>query len=169
LDADVIEDIFNNPDPRNAKRLEKMLVKRFQKHQGDPEFKKLSERLDALRERAEAGLITSIEFVKELCKIARDTVAVEKAKDAASAEKTPKAALTELFQSIKTEDTPVVVERIVEDIDAIVRVVRFDGWQQSQAGEREVQSELRKILWIKYKLRDQALFDKAYAYVKEYY
>ena len=25
LDADVIEDIFNNPDPRNAKRLEKML------------------------------------------------------------------------------------------------------------------------------------------------
>ena len=87
LDADVIEDIFNNPDPRNAKRLEKILVKRFQKHPGDPEFKKLSERLEALRDRAEAGLITSIEFVKELCKIARDTVATEKAKEAAAAEK----------------------------------------------------------------------------------
>ena len=93
-----------------------MLVKRFQKHSGDPEFKKLSERLEALRERAEAGLITSIEFVKELCKIARDTVATEKAKEAAAAEKTPQAALTELFQSVKTDDTPVVVERIVEDI-----------------------------------------------------
>ena len=169
LDADVIEDIFNNPDPRNAKRLEKMLVKRFQKHSGDPEFKKLSERLEALRERAEAGLITSIEFVKELCKIARDTVATEKAKEAAAAEKTPQAALTELFQSVKTDDTPVVVERIVEDIDAFVRVVSFPGWQQSQAGEREVQSELRKVLWLKYKLRDQALFEKAYAYIKEYY
>lgn len=85
------------------------------------------------------------------------------------AEKTPKAALTELFQPVKTEDTPVVVERIVEDIDAFVRVVRFPGWQQSQAGEREVQSELRKVLWLKYKLRDQALFEKAYAYIKEYY
>ena len=85
LDADVIEDIFNNPDPRNAKRLEKILVKRFQKHPGDPEFKKLSERLEALRDRAEAGLITSIEFVKEP-KIARDTVATEKA--AAAAENT---------------------------------------------------------------------------------
>ena len=59
-----------------------------------------------------------------------------------------------------------VVERIVEDIDAFVCVVRFDGWQQSSAGEREVQSELRKVLWLKYKLRDQALFDKAYAYIK---
>ena len=122
-----------------------------------------------MRDRAEAGLITSIEFVKELCKIARDTVATEKAKEAAAAEKTPKAALTELFQSVKTDDTPVVVERIVADIDAFVRVVRFDGWQQSSAGEREVQSELRKVLWLKYKLRDQALFDKAYAYIKEYY
>jgi hypothetical protein len=56
-----------------------------------------------------------------------------------------------------------------EDIDAFVRVVRFDGWQQSSAGEREVQSELRKVLLLKYKLRDQALFDKAYAYIKEYY
>ena len=35
--------------------------------------------------------------------------------------------------------------------------------------DREVQSELRKVLWLKYKLRDQALFDKAYAYIKEYY
>ena len=40
---------------------------------------------------------------------------------------------------------------------------------QSSAGERQVQSELRKVLWLKYKLRDQALFDKAYAYIKEYY
>lgn len=169
LDADVIEDIFNNPDPRNAKRLEKMLVKRFQKHSGDPEFKKLSERLEALRERAEAGLITSIEFVKELCKIARDTVATEKAKEAAAAEKTPQAALTELFQSVKTEDTPVVVECIVEDIDAFVREVRFIGWQQSMAGEREVRSRLRKMLYVNYKLPDKELFERAYAYIKEYY
>ena len=33
------------------------------------------------------------------------------------------------------------VERIVDDIDEIVRMVRFDGWQATAAGEREVRAE----------------------------
>lgn len=55
-------------------------------------------------------------------------------------EKTPQATLTELFLELKTDQTPAVVERIVADIDAIVRVVRFPGWQHSVSGEREVQA-----------------------------
>jgi type I restriction enzyme R subunit len=81
----------------------------------------------------------------------------------------PITALTELFLELKTDQTPAVVERIVTDIDGIVRVVRFPGWQNSISGEREVQSSLRKILWAKYKINDQVLFDRAYAYIKEYY
>lgn len=169
LDADVIEDIFNNPDPKNARKLEKILIKRFQRHAGNPKFKKLSERLEELRNKAEQGLITSIEFVKELCKLAKETVQAEKELEALFQEKTPQAALTELFLELKTDQTPAVVERIVTDIDTIVRVVRFPGWQNSNSGEREVQSSLRKILWAKYKIKDQVLFDRAYAYIKEYY
>jgi type I restriction enzyme, R subunit len=169
LDADVIEEIFNNPDPKNAKKLEKILIKRFQRQAGHPKFKKLSERLEELRNKAEQGLITSIEFVKELCKLAKETVQAEKELEELMQEKTPQAALTELFLELKTDQTPAVVERIVIDIDAIVRVVRFPGWQQSVSGEREVQSSLRKILWAKYKIKDQVLFDRAYAYIKEYY
>jgi type I restriction enzyme, R subunit len=169
LDADVIEDIFNNPDPKNAKKLEKILIKRFKRLEGNPNFKKLSERLEELRDKAERGLITSIEFVKELCKLAKETVQAEKELEDAINEKTPQAALTELFMELKTDQTPAVVERIVTDIDAIVRVVRFPGWQQSNSGEREVQSSLRKVLWAKYKIKDQVLFDRAYAYIKEYY
>ena len=142
---------------------------RFRKHAGHPKFKKLSERLEALRDRAEQGLITSIEFVKELCKLAQETLQTEKELEAEQAAKTPQAALTELFMELKTEETPAVVERIVVDIDAIVRVVRFDGWQLTTAGEREVQKSLRKAL-LKYKLhKDQNLFEQAYAYIKEYY
>lgn len=169
LDADVIEEIFNNPDPKNAKKLEKILVKRFKKHAGNPKFKKLSDRLEELRNKAEQGLISSIEFVKELCKLAKETVQAEKELEDLIQEKTPQAALTELFLELKTDQTPAVVERIVTDIDAIVRVVRFPGWQTSNSGEREVQSSLRKILWAKYKIKDQVLFDRAYAYIKEYY
>ncbi len=169
LDADVIEDIFNNPDPKKAKELEKTLVKRFKKHEGNPKFKKLSERLEDLRNKAEQGLITSIEFVKELCKIAQETVQAEKDLVLEIQEKSPQTALTELFYELKTDQTPAVVERIVNDIDAIVRIVSFPGWQQSNQGERQIQSELRKILWAKYKLKDQVLFSRAYAYIKEYY
>ncbi len=80
-----------------------------------------------------------------------------------------KAALTELFLELKTDSTPAIVERIVNDIDAIVRIVRFPGWQNTKSGEREVQKSLRKEL-LKYKLhKDQVLFDRAYMYIKEYY
>ena len=37
------------------------------------------------------------------------------------------AALTELFAETRNGDTPVIVERIVADIDNIVRIVRFPG------------------------------------------
>ena len=53
--------------------------------------------------------------------------------------------------------------------DAIVKPVRFEGWQRSTAGERDVKQALRKAL-LQYKLHtDQELFDKAYIYIKQYY
>jgi type I restriction enzyme R subunit len=62
-----------------------------------------------------------------------------------------------------------MVERIVTDIDAIVRIVRFPGWQQTTGGEREVQKALRRTL-LKYRLHhEQELFDRAYGYIKQYY
>ena len=80
-----------------------------------------------------------------------------------------KAALTELFEEVRNADTPMVVERIVTDIDEIVRLVRFPGWQDTSAGEREVKKALRKTLF-KYKLHQDAdLFTKAYGYIKQYY
>lgn len=81
----------------------------------------------------------------------------------------PQVALTEIFLELKTDQTPAVVERIVNDIDSIVRVVGVPAWQNSTQGEREVQKSLRKAL-LKYKLhKDQTLFDRAYAYIKAYY
>ena len=80
-----------------------------------------------------------------------------------------KAALTALFEEVRTDSTPIMVERVVNDIDEIVHIVRFDGWQRTHAGEREVKKALRKTLF-KYKLhQDQELFDRAYGYIVQYY
>jgi type I restriction enzyme R subunit len=70
---------------------------------------------------------------------------------------------------VRTEDAPIIVERIVDDIDGIVRLVRFDGWQNTHAGEREVKNALRKTLFRHKLHQDQNLFERAYGYIKQYY
>ena len=58
---------------------------------------------------------------------------------------------------------------LVDEIDSIVRHVRFAGWQATVAGERDVQRALRASL-LKYKLhKDQELFERAFEYIKQYY
>ncbi len=169
LDAQVIDDLMKTNDPRDAQKVIKILTSRLHKHGNHPIFKRLSERLEELRRKAEIGLIQSVDFIKELCQIAKETLQAEKQQDPVDLQKTAKAALTELFLELKTNATPAIVERIVNDIDEIVRHVRFDGWQNSTVGEREVKRELRKILWTKYQIKDEELFVRAYDYIKEYY
>ena len=169
LDAEVIDDLMNSKDGKKAEKVLIILVGRLNKKNHNPAFRQLSERLEALRNKAEKGLINSIEFIKELCQIAKETLQAEKETETQQEIKSGKAALTELFLELKTDTTPAVVERIVNDIDGIVRIVRFDGWQNSPVGEREVKRELRKILWTKYQIKDEDLFNRAYDYIKEYY
>jgi type I restriction enzyme, R subunit len=96
-------------------------------------------------------------------------VQAEQQVDPVDAQAEAKAALTELFAETGNGSTPVMVERIVTDIDEIVRVVRFPDWQGTKAGEREVQKALRKVIYVKYKIKDQDLFDKAFGYIRQYY
>ncbi|HZT15771.1 MAG TPA: HsdR family type I site-specific deoxyribonuclease [Gaiellaceae bacterium] len=169
LDADVLEDVLLHPDPTKTKEIEVKILYRLRKHGNDPRFVALGERLEQLRDKHLQGQLTSIEFLKSLLELARDVVEAEREIVPADEIDRGRAALTELFESVKNDETPIVVERVVDDIDDIVRVVRFEGWQQTTAGEREVQRALRRAL-LKYKLhRDQELFEKAYGYIKQYY
>jgi type I restriction enzyme R subunit len=169
LDAELLEAVLSNPDPKKAKEIEIKLNRRLRRHAGNPKFKQLSERLDALKDRFEAGQINSVEFLKELLQIAKETLQAEKETPPEEDEDRGKAALTQLLNDIKTPETPIIVERVVTDIDEIVRLVRFPGWQGTQAGEREVKKALRKALF-KYKLHaDEELFERAYSYIRQYY
>lgn len=169
LDADLLEAVLSNPEPKKAKEIEIKLKRRLRGHGNNPKFKHLSERLDALKDRFESGQINSIEFLKQLLEIAKETLQTEKTTPPEEELDHGKAALTELFNEVKTADTPIIVERVVADIDEIVRLVRFPGWQSTLAGEREVKKALRKALF-KYKLHaDDELFEKAYSYIRQYY
>jgi type I restriction enzyme R subunit len=170
LDPDLLEAILDTPDP-NAKtrEIEFKLAQRLRRHTGNPRYRALSERLEALKERHEAGQLHSVEFLKLLLDLARDLLEVEKETPPEEDEDRGKAALTELFEEVRTADTPIIVERLVGKIDEIVRFVRFPGWQSTSAGEREVRKVLRKSLFDFKLHQDAELFEKAYGYVKQYY
>jgi type I restriction enzyme R subunit len=169
LDADLLEAVLSNPDPKKAKEIEIKVARRLRKHLGNPKFKALSERLDALRDRFESGVLNSVEFLKQLLQLAKEVLQAEKEVPPDEDEDRGKAALTDLFNEVKTVETPIMVERVVTDIDEIVRLVRFPGWQDTLAGEREIKKALRKSLF-KYKLHaDEELFEKAYSYIRQYY
>ncbi|WP_102343593.1 type I restriction endonuclease subunit R [Galactobacillus timonensis] len=171
LDPDLIDDFINKSHGTEnaAKRVEIDLVAKIQKHSNDPKFEKLGDRLERLREQHEQGLINSIEFLKMLLELAKEAAQAEKEVVPKEEIDKGKAALTELFNGVKNNNTPVIVERVVNDIDDIVKIVRFDGWQNTTTGQQEIKKALRSVVWIKYKIKDKEVFDKAYSYIEEYY
>jgi type I restriction enzyme, R subunit len=170
MDADFLGELLSHQNPMQAKELEIKLIARLRKHKDNPKFIALGQRLEDLKERHERGLVASIEFLKMLLEIAKDTVRAEReVEPEIPAEEQGMAALTELFFEVRGESTSVMVERVVTEIDSIVRIVRFPGWQTTHGGTREVKQSLRKAL-SKYQLhRDNDLFEKAYGYIEEYY
>jgi type I restriction enzyme, R subunit len=169
LDAEFLGDLLSNPDPSKAREIELKIIARLRRHKDDPRFVALGERLEELRLQHEQGLLNSLAFLKQLLLIAKEVVESEKQVDPVEEQDRAKAALTELFNEVRNASTPVIVERIVNDIDEIVRIVRFPGWQQTSAGTREVKQALRRTL-LKYKLhQEQELFNRAYAYIEQYY
>lgn len=57
----------------------------------------------------------------------------------------------------------------MNDIDEIVRAVRFPGWQKTNEGVRTVKQSLLKTIRLKYKITDTDVYDKAYSYIEMYY
>lgn len=170
LDAELLEVVLNTPDPRKkSKEIEIKIARRLRQHIGNPRYKALSERLESLKERHEQGQLLSVAFLKELLDLARELLETEKDTPPEEDEDRGKAALTELFLEVKNDQTPKMVDRIVNDIDEIVRLVRFPGWQQTSAGEREVKRALRKTLFKYHLHQDTELFEKAYDYIRQYY
>lgn len=174
VDADVIDSVLEDEKKVQKKivEVEKMLRLRLGEHAGDPKFKQFAEKLDELRDRMAQNLISSIDFLKQLLAMAKDLLEEEKKVDQPQDKRAQaRAALTELFQSIRTEETPVVVENVVNDIDnEVVNIVRqFNDAFKSITAQREIKKKLRSILWIKYSIKDNDVFEKAYQYIEMYY
>ncbi|CCQ47177.1 type I site-specific deoxyribonuclease, HsdR family protein [Pseudarthrobacter siccitolerans] len=170
LDAQTVEDLMlGKREDISPEEIETQITARIARHLNNPVFIALGQRLNALRAKYADIQQSSLEFLRELLELARDTVAAEKAVNEVPREEQGKAALTELFEAVKTDETPIIVENIVSRIDEVVRAVRFVGWQSTIRGDQEVRQALRKTLYIQFKIRDNDVFETALGYIREYY
>ena len=144
---------------KRARQLEISLLAKVRQKADDPRYVELGKRLEQLRDKYEAGVLSSIEWRKALLDAARTTVNLDNG--AAAADKLitdNKTALSALFQEVRNDQTLEIISSIVDDIDSIVKATRFPGWQTTSRGEREIKQVLRKTL-LKYQLhKDTELF-----------
>ncbi len=167
MDAESVFELTEEEKKKKAKKLNLSLMARI-RTRNDPRFEELGKRLERLKDKYEAGILSSLDWLKELLDAARDMVRLE---NETHEEVIPddKQALTEIFLEVRKETTPQIISNVVEDIDKIVRATRFDGWQGTHSGQKEIQKVLRQTLF-KYKLhKEQELFEKAYGYIREHY
>jgi type I restriction enzyme R subunit len=164
------------------KSIEERIKKRMEAQPQNHAYTSLAARLDEIRKSAVETAADSIQFLKNLLDVAKDTVradreAVEEAKeqglDEVEAGLLPNedriGALTQILHEYGPEATPDIIERVVAEIDSVVVVTRFTGWQSSREGTRHVKKAIRQAL-LKFELDATGdLFDRAYTYVAEHY
>ena len=188
MDAEVLEALRDNglfPKPPKVgqpaptalevlQRLEARIQARLNIDPSHKVWKSLVERLELLRLSRIASAAESVEFLRHLLELARDLLEAEKADDEGrigdiKVVDPRKGALTQIFEEFKPEGVPVVIEGVIESVDALVQPVRGTGWQTSAPGDRLVRQELRLILKNSGLPHSGELFDRAYAYIRENY
>ena len=139
-----------------------------------PVWRALSERLEELRLAHVTGAKDSVAFLKRLLDLARQLVEAERAEadgrlDQFQVLDPDRGALTQILEEYAPPGVPVIVAKVVEDIDALVRPIRGTHWQESQPGDREVRRQLRLVLKNSGLPPSGDLYDRAYAYIREHY
>ena len=192
-----IEDDDQHPVPAPTpeqilQSIEDRVNQKLAAHPNSPAYKSLAARIEQLRQMQLIEAADSIEFLKKLLEAARDLVAAEAGRvdegdtstlDALTepAKLLPEerlGALTQLFNEVRPEATPEIVEKVVHEIDAVASGVQPPpgstqttpvNWQTSREGVRLVKQSIRVAL-KKYGLPPTGdLFERAYSYVAEHY
>ncbi len=137
-----------------------------------PVYKSLAERLDNLRERTLAAAQQSIDWLRDAFQLATDLTVAEEADAAGTLDLLPDprvGALTQIFREFAPGDAPVMIERVVLDVDAIVKQVSYEGWADTNEGDRLVRKEVRAVLGRHQLHKVPGLFERAYEYISAHY
>ncbi len=150
-------------------------IKRRLEDTNSPVYQSLAERLDRLRKKIIVSPEDSLDYLRQALGIARDVVAAEKLADAGTLQDNEHLfdlnlrALSQIVTENKPENLHVVVMDVAAYIDEIVNDAAYSNWRVSSPGDRAVKRKLRGVLKQFGLPVTGALFDRAYAYVRENY
>lgn len=168
LEGKTVDDIIDSI----ANRLKKRLAGASGKH---PVYKSLAERLEHLRRKALETAEASIDWLRQAFELAKDLRDAEHAEDTAGEDglallPDPRiGALTTIFREAAPSKAPAMIERVVTDVDEIVRQAGYDGWAASEDGDKAVRRAIRVTLKEHQLHNERGLFDRAYSYVRSHY
>ena len=121
LDADVLEDLLLDPDPKKAKEVEVKIIYRLRKHARRPALRRARRAARAAARAPPARAAHEPRVPQAACSSSpRTSSQAERELVPEEEVDRGKAALTELFEAVKNDETPIIVERVVDDIDDIV-------------------------------------------------
>jgi type I restriction enzyme R subunit len=134
----------------------------------------LSQRLEELGQQSIAEAAASVDFLISLLEIVREMLVAEQGGDEGTIDQVvvfdPNlGALTQTFTEYPPQHVPVIVSRIVEEIDAIAALAKGTQWKESSPQDRKVQKALR-LVFKKFGLPlTGELYDRAFAYIHQNY
>lgn len=134
-------------------------------------YRSIADQIEKLRPMAVIRAEDSVEFLQKALELARAAVEADRLEaegrlDEAETLLDPDIGdPTQIVEQYKPAGTPIVVT----DVVTIVRSVSYTGWAADQAGDRAVRKELRLVLGKYHLPLTGALFDTAYAYIRENY
>ena len=170
MDPSIFNPSGNYISPQLPKQIEIKITRHIKKHENNPAFVSLGQRLETAHERYVNRITNSVQYLKELLEIAKEVVAEEQK---TSGKPTPvhdnKLALTKIFEQQNLQAPPKLIKKIVIAIDSVVIKISFEGWQNTITGEREIKQEIIRILLRHDLHNDDELFIKIYEYIKQYY
>jgi type I restriction enzyme R subunit len=161
-----VDDVLDTLEARLRKKLAGPTV--------HPVWRSLADRLEDLRRARMETARDSVDFLKRMLDLARQMVGAERAEAEGRLDRfqildPDRGALSQILEEYAPPGTPIIVEHVVGEIDAIVKPIRGTGWQESQPGDREVRRQLRLVLKNNGLPPQGELYDRAYAYIREHY
>lgn len=173
IDEHTIFTLTDKEQEQLANRLEIDLMGCL-RNRNNSKFVDLGERLEKIRQDYESGTIKALGRLKALLNLAKDTIQAEHETNENTVNKADdKEGLTKIFLKTCPEINSKLIGDVVEKIDKIVKEKRFESWQKTNRGSREIQSALMVLLvdrfGQKYIDKHGNLFNIVYDYIQEHY
>ncbi|MBR0167805.1 MAG: hypothetical protein IJQ08_03970 [Synergistaceae bacterium] len=143
---------FDGESKSESRNFEANLTARIKTHKDDFMYQQLGLKVERLKQQLELGLITSAEYLRQLGEFMREAEKIDKLKEN----------LTELFRGMN-----VPPEQIISDIYDSVSPAMTGNWKNTTEGTRNVKAALRTVMWLKYGIKDEKIFGRAYNYIEQ--